>query len=312
MNKPINSVLSAVAVVVVAIVLALAWTPKNLEDVQVPSNAKSSPPELVFEMISSEYEAKILGVRILIVPGHDLLSRGAAFRGQTEESLTRELGQELENILLVDGRFEVITARDFTSGQYTDEFAAYFASAETQIKRFRTSVQETMDRLVKSGRIEETKPVMKHNFAAEDVSLKLYGINKWANENNIDLALHIHFNDYPRRDTRVAGRYKGFAIYAPERQFGNSGDSRKVAQDIFQSLSYVAATSTFPLESAGIIETQDLIAAGSYNSQTHPALLIEYGYIYEPKFSVEGRRGKSLPILAEATYRGIVRHFFGR
>jgi len=31
----------------------------------------------------------------------------------------------------------------------------------------------------------------------EDIALRLYGFNKWADENKVDAMVHIHFNDYP-------------------------------------------------------------------------------------------------------------------
>ncbi|MEK7136543.1 MAG: N-acetylmuramoyl-L-alanine amidase [Patescibacteria group bacterium] len=314
MNKLLLSIFQFLACLTVVFLVVIGWMPREIHDELKPNTTteiakltKSTRPE-----ISAEYDLTAKGVRILLVPGHDLVSSGTEYRGAKEEELARQLATELNNLLIADGRFTIITTRDLVTGEYTPEFSAYFASAETQIKRFRTNVQSAMSQLVRSGTIEEIEPKIKHNYATKDVSFRLYGINKWANENNIDLAIHLHLNDYPRKDRNSPGKYRGFAMYIPEKQFANSADSRLVADEILQSLRYVSATSTFPLEAETIVETQDLIAAGSYNSQTHPAVLIEYGYIYEPKFSVVGRRDKTLPILAEATYRGLVRHFFGR
>ena len=158
--------------------------------------------------------------------------------------------------------------------------------------------------------ILKEEPIISHNPVTADTSFRLYGINKWANDNEIDLALHIHFNDYPRKDMTAFGKYTGFSLYIPDKQLANSVTSRGIAEDLYDRLQTVSATSTFPLESGGIIESQDLIAVGANGSQTHSSVLIEYGYIYEPKYYLADKRQKSLPLLARATYRALVDSFY--
>ncbi len=247
---------------------------------------------------------------ILLVPGHDHESYGGKFRELKEEQLTRELAREIAKLLEADGRFKIVTTRDFETGDYTDEFSDFFASSETQIIHFKESAKKAMSALLATGGIVREEAVIEHNLVTADTGFRLYGINKWANDKKIDLALHIHFNDYPRDDMKVVGKYVGFAMYVPEDQFGNSQTSQDIAQKLYNSLDNVTATSTFPLESGGIIKSQDLIAVGANNSQTHPAVLVEYGYMYEPDYYIADRRTKSLPRLARATHKGLVDYFY--
>ena len=65
------------------------------------------------------------------------------------------------------------------------------------------------------------------------------------------------------------------------------------------------ATSTLPGESAGVVEDQQLIAIGSNNSADDAALLIEYGYIYEPQFQNASTRALAEKDYAYATYLGL-------
>lgn len=264
------------------------------------------------ETISREYQSTYVSdpVSILLVSGHDHYSYGGKFRELKEEQLTRELAAEIFYLLNQDNRFRVITTRDFATGDYTSSFATYFASSEAQIVLFRQEVKEAMKNLLKAGTILQVEPIIKHNPVMADTSFRLYGINKWANDHDIDLVLHLHFNDYPRADMTAFGKYTGFSLYVPEKQLPHSSQSKQVAEALYSRLQTVSATSTFPLEAGGIIEAQDLIAVGSCGCQTHPAVLVEYGYIYEPKYYLESRRQKSLPLLARATYRALVDYFY--
>lgn len=65
-----------------------------------------------------------------------------------------------------------------------------------------------------------------------------------------------------------------------------------------------------PKETDGIIEEQELIAIGSYNTLDAPSMLIEYGYIYEPQFADKNVRDSTFRDLAFQTYLGI-QDFFG-
>ena len=63
--------------------------------------------------------------------------------------------------------------------------------------------------------------------------------------------------------------------------------------------------SDLPIESEGIIEDQDLIAIGSFNSVNAASLLIEYGYIYEPQLTDPTMRELATQDLAFQTYLGL-------
>jgi hypothetical protein len=167
-----------------------------------------------------------------------------------------------------------------------------------------------MLRLVRNGSVSKVSNGVEHNSAPQDVALRLYGINKWVNDNKVDIAIHIHFNDYPRRDHSNPGEYSGLSIYVPERQYSNSPTTKAIADSVFKRLSKYNAISNFPSEKVGVIEEQDLIAIGSYNTVDAPSMLIEYGYLYEPQFTDVQVRDLVLKDLAFQTYLGI-QDFFG-
>jgi len=294
--------------VVLATLLVIFWQPlKSL----APAFLSDQESEIkVSEEGNREEIAEEDKIKILLVPGHDLDSAGTVFKDLKEEELNRELTEDIYEILAGDQRFKTYTTRDFETGEYTEEFVKYFTSSEAQIMKFRNKAKDSFNNLLNTGLIIKYNPDIKHNEATTDVAFKLYGINKWANDHDVDLALHIHFNDVPRKDKFLLGPYRGFAIYVPESQLSNASSSREVAEVLYEKIDRVSAQSNFPLEADGIIESQELIATGSYNSQEHPAVLVEYGYIYEPKYSIANRRYKSFPILAEATYDGLVKYFF--
>jgi len=132
----------------------------------------------------------------------------------------------------------------------------------------------------------------------------------WANENEMDIIIHVHFNDYPGR-RKQKPKYSGFAIYVPEDQYSNAKGSKSVAESIYKRLSNFYPQSNLPKEDLGIVEDQELIAVGSYNTLDAAAMLIEYGYIYEPLFSDPEIRSVALTDLALQTYLGIM-DFFGK
>src|SRR3989338_5604485 len=167
-----------------------------------------------------------------------------------------------------------------------------------------------MSELVRAGDVHSVEGVI-HNSAPAETVLKLYGINKWANENNIDIVLHIHFNDDPTRNRKrqEEGKYSGFAIYVPEAQYSNAKASRAVAEPIFSQLAKFYPVSNFIQEQDGIVEDQKLIAIGAHNTLDPVGMLIEYGYIYESQFLNENIKKSVIKELALQTYIGTV-HFF--
>ncbi len=143
-----------------------------------------------------------------------------------------------------------------------------------------------------------------HNTAPSDVATRLYGVNKWASENGVGLTIHLHINDYAGHGGR-AGRYTGYVVYVPDPQYSNATSSAAVARAIAKRLDTTHATSTMPSEAAGVVPDQDLIAVGSNNSADSAAVLIEYGYMYEPQFITPALRAKAVSDYAEETYQGI-------
>lgn len=114
--------------------------------------------------------------------------------------------------------------------------------------------------------------------------------------------MHIDFNDYPGRKGNT-GKYNGFSIYIPEKQYSNANASRDFAIKIKDQLEQILPISNMPKESA-IVESQDLIAVGAYNSSDAISILIEYGYIYEPYFTNPNIQEYIFSEIANQTYWG--------
>lgn len=264
------------------------------------------PETITPEDIKSKYQTQ--KVRVLLIPGHDNVYSGAQFGTLEEADLSIRVGRYLYELFEKDSHFEVTTTRNFTSGEYTNQFNNYFAKEKDSILSFMRQRRELMKDLLSSGAIKENVTI-EHNFAPGDTAVKLYGINKWANENNIDLSLHIHFNDYPGRRWNRPGKYTGFSIYVPEEQYSNARASRELAVSVSEQLKKYFPVSNFPKESEIIIEAQELIALGSNASQEGGAVLVEYGYIYESRFINSRVRNKITNELALQTYQGIKKYF---
>ena len=247
-------------------------------------------------------------VTVLIVPGHDSDIPGAVFRGMKEADLNVELSEKLYALLDEDPAFAPVLLRNKEG--YLDPFVSYFEFEDEEILEFLERSKKAMTEAVESGEIT-AKSGINHNRAPREAALRLHGVNKWANEYDVDLILHVHFNDYVRKVAGAAGEYSGFSMYIPEKQFGNSEASRKVAESIFDALSLSINPSSLPLEKDGIIESQTLIAIGSNNSLEQPSLLVEYGYIYEPQLQKPAVRDPYLSELAWRTYAGIRNSFAG-
>lgn len=270
---------------------------------------ESSKPEVMKQTLAlANTNPNSRKPRILLVPGHDNEFWGTQFRGLKEAVMTLELGKRLLSLLIFDGEFEVIMSRDDEG--YNSNLASYFSSEQSDILEFARGKKQIMNDLISDGKISPKTDGVYHNDAPSPVVVRLYGINKWANENNIDLVVHLHFNDYPRKNKNTAGRYSGFSIYVPERQYSNSRASKAVAEEVFKQLKVYYTESNMPKENVGVVEDQDLIAIGSFNTLDPAALLIEYGYIYEPQFLDPTIRNKIIEDLATQTYIGI-RNFFG-
>ncbi len=278
--------------------LHVPYTVSRLEP-EVINTATPVGPATTTELISSPK------IKILLVPGHDLIDIGTSYKNLTEESLARKLAFYLNEDLVKDDRFETYQTRDFITGQYTSDFQTYFADQKTAIDTFERSLKLEMKSKLRSGEVVKDITVQ-HNNTSPRVGGILYGINKWANDNNIDLALHIHFNNYPHGSMTKAGAYSGYAIYVPEHQYANATSSLAIAQSINNQLSSYFSPSNLDAEKQTIIESQDLIAVGANNSRSSPSMLIEYGYIYEPQWMNDETAKKA----ADVTYQGLVNYYF--
>jgi len=255
--------------------------------------------------LPSLYQEQKRPIRVLIVPGHDEESIGAVYRGLRETDLAVALGEELTTLFARDTRFAPIITR--TNDGYTDTFVALFENNREGIKSFQDYVKYYTQLFV-WHKIIVPKKTVDHATARPEQALKLYGINWWANGNNIDLALHIHFNDYPRKNRNKPGEYYGYTVYYPEQQLPNHAASKPLAEALHTRLRTVVSPSTYPQESGGFVASQDLIALGANGSLDPAALLIEYSYIYEPWLQDAETREHMIKKLAQETYQGIVEH----
>lgn len=246
-------------------------------------------------------------IRVLIVPGHDNNTFGTSFGGIRESDLNIEVGHYLLNFFKEDKSFESFVTRE-KDGNYSSWFLNYVETQRPTIKSFREKLSSVMKEAVLKGHFKKKAEVY-HNAADGNTSIVLYGVNKWANENNIDIVIHIHFNDYAGRQYSDTGRYFGFSVYVPENQLPNARASQEMAQAIKEKLEFFLSKSNLPAESGTVIEDQELIAVGSNASRDGVSVLIEYGYIYEPQFVDENLRPATAKELAFQTYRGVKNYF---
>lgn len=243
-------------------------------------------------------------LKILIVPGHDNDTWGTEFWGIREANLNLALAQNLYNLLTKDSHFQVFITRDYNG--YAPIFKNYFIKQKGSIEQFKYYTQKLFNEAFPD--FENNFGVF-HNEAKEDVAFKLYGINKWANDNAVDLVIHVHFNDYGGRPRNKIGKYSGFSIYVPEKQLPNSVISKELADLVFKNINMISAVSDLPKEDAGVVEDQELIAVGANASLDAASLLIEYGYIYESQFLNSVSRKNVFKELAHLTYFGLLKYF---
>ncbi len=268
-------------------------------------------PSITVAQLDQKYKKASSGqakVNLLIVPGHEPDFGGATFGDVKERDMTVDLGNYLAGFLKNDSHFNITITRD--KQNWNPIFANYFASQWNSIVAFAAGQKAQMQNLVNVGLVKTVTDAY-HVDAPQDVALRLYGINEWANENNIDIEVHIHFNDYPRAHQNLPGEYSGLTIYVPESQYSNSSTTMAIASAVLKRLSKYNAVSNLSTENAGLVQDQDLIGVGSNNSADAASMLIEYGYIYEPQFQDPTIRDATLKDLAYQTYLGL-EDFFGQ
>ena len=245
--------------------------------------------------------------RILIVPGHEPDYGGAQFTSIYERNLVVEIGQDLQQYLQANNNYQVFITRDTQSWNPT--FTDYFNNNWNAIIAWEKTARQNASALASLG--TQTAPPVDHNSAPANVALRLFGITKWANENSIDLMIHLHLNDYPGHSSRVPGKYSGLVIYIPAQQYANNPTTKAVADAMFRRLSLYNPISNLPVESGGIIDDPELIAVGVGNSADAASMLIEYDYVYQPQFVNPKVRSLALKDLAYQTYLGL-QDFFNK
>ncbi|MFA6554542.1 MAG: N-acetylmuramoyl-L-alanine amidase [Candidatus Paceibacterota bacterium] len=242
-------------------------------------------------------------VKILLVPGHEPDYGGAEYGSLFERKMTVEIAEQLQKFLDTNGRYQVYVTRDENS--WSPMFFEYFKNNWSDIIAWTKGHKEETVHLTRMGEYHPVVPNVIHNNAPNDVAFRLYGLGKWSNENDVDIIIHLHFNDAPGHGRSTPGKYSGFSIYVPENQYFNSSTTLSLANTIFSRLQKYNGVSNLPGESGGIIQDQDLIAVGAYNSLDAASLLIEYGYIYEPQFTNPDLHDTAVKDLAFQTYLGL-------
>jgi N-acetylmuramoyl-L-alanine amidase len=260
----------------------------------------------VRELVVKYTEAPTNGkIKILIVPGHEPNFGGAEYKNLLERDLNLQLSERLQNDLIKNPRFEITLARD--KNGWNKSIENYISKNQTYIKKWVSSKKTDMLRLIDNGKLRLISPIVDHTTVPPQSAIFLYGINKWAAENKIDIVLHVHFNDNPKYKGEPS--YEGFSIYVPERQYSNSISSKVFADNLLEEISKIENTSTMPQENPGVIEDQDLIAIGRYNTSDSLSALVEYAYIYEPFMQNPELRNNFIDDAASSTARAI-RNFF--
>jgi N-acetylmuramoyl-L-alanine amidase len=242
-------------------------------------------------------------VKILVMPGHEPGYGGAEYHDLAERDMNVELAMQLATDLNKDSRFDVVVARGETG--WNSDIQNYFDTHADDIKSFVSNKKAEMNRLISLGQVTKVTDGAPHGNATTQAAFHLFGINKWADDNNIDIMIHVHFNNYPRRHPSSPGPYTGFTIYTPDAQYSNALATRAMAGNVFQQLIKVEPVSNFPPETAGIVDDQDLIAIGEGNTADGVSMLIEYAYIYEPQFATTISRSVALNSYADKTAQGV-------
>lgn len=248
-------------------------------------------------------------VSILLVPGHEPSYGGTEYKDLLERDIVVDIADELAKKLRDNRGLSVMVARDKQSWHPT--LQNYFDNNWEAIRAWRDNNKVETAKKIARGTFVESTPSIHHNTAPEGPSVRLNGINKWSDENDIDIVLHLHINDYPRARTNEPGKYSGFAIYVPDPQYGNGAVSRALADKIYNRLARYYPTSNLSGEQDGMVESAKLIAIGRDNSQSAASVLIEYGYIYEPLWVEDNLHNVAIKDVAAQTYAGL-QDFFDR
>ena len=251
----------------------------------------------------SRRRAKEKNINIMIVPGHDNDNSGAMVGNIKESEINLDLGLKLKKLLEEEKGIDVSIIRDQKG--YDSDFEKYLKNNKDEILEFVNSQKTIMRDLIEEGKIESYFNTHGRE-ALPEVVQTLYGINKYVNDKDFDIVMHIHFNDYPGRVGKV-GKHNGFAIYVPEGQYSNAEASYDLAEKIKDQLAVFLPESSLKQEKY-ITEDQEYIAIGAYNTVEPISLLIEYGYIYESQFTDYETGPIFISELAKQTYYGITNY----
>src|SRR3989344_2475822 len=198
--------------------------------------------DLTVADISAKYQRKQLTV--LIVPGHDAIDGGASYKGVYEAEYTAKIGQYLYEYLENDPNIDAILVRN--KNGYTKEFADYFSREEGEIRAFTSRAVGYFNSLKETNQVEKPAAPFTHVRANTRVTKILYGLNRWANDHDVDIVLHIHLNDYPRKSGEV--RYEGYSLYIPDASLPNHTPSKAIAEALSGTFSRFWTKSNLRLE----------------------------------------------------------------
>lgn len=276
-----------------------------------------TPVFFVHAATKSTKVTKIINpIKILLVPGHDNETVGSQYKYLKETDANLAVATRIFSILKKDKRFKVYITRDNSGavpGEYTKEFADYFVNNKDAILTFKENAKKQAQEKVDSGVFIQKDNVF-HASVSPNVALRLYGINKWANDNKMDAVIHVHFNDNPRPNRIKPGTYKGFNIYMPDPQLANWKESGQLAANIYVQLHKKYITSTYPPEAGGMVQDQKLIALGAKDTLNASvrSVLIEYNYIYEKRLRTQSTRLLAYKNMSNLTATGIKNYFFNK
>lgn len=295
-------------------IFVFAWTSDNFEYFSFDDMRRAVAGVFFVDSITAEelkeaYAKALRGegkVKVLIVPGHDNESWGTEYNGVREADLTVAAGEALAAQFAKNSAYDATLLRG--KNGYLSAFEEYLAENEAAVRAEVVAKKKIMKDLLAAGSVERLDGVL-HNKAALGVVLRLYAINQWANENDFQLVLHLHFNDFGGRTRQNMNQYSGFALYIPDGQYSNAKASYAVAESLFAELSSIFQKSNLPKENAGIVPDQSLIAIGAYNTLNAASILVEYAYIYEAHLRTPVGRKASIERYADLTFRGVERFF---
>ncbi|MBU6370979.1 MAG: N-acetylmuramoyl-L-alanine amidase [Patescibacteria group bacterium] len=282
-----KKILAVIAVIILGgIGYAAAHTQKG-NPVQNPAQVEATP--------------SAQKISVFIVPGHEPDNGGTNYKNLYERNLVVPIADDLQNLLDANGRYAATVARD--ANAWAPTLAAYFQNDWNAIVAWEQAAKAAFMRTTPQNVNASGE---NHNNAAVDDALRLYGMTKWADENNIDLMVHVHLNNYPEAMAKgIVGKYSGFVVYMPASNLKNSAAAKPIAQAVFDRLSLYNPVSNLPVESAGLEEDSQLIAMGAYDTADMPSILVEYEYIYEPQIVNPATRAIAFKDFAYQTYLGL-------